>query len=69
VTARKGSKIFQTKKPRKKYNHQAPDQSEIRLLAQVRKGELCHCTLRAGGVSEAVAHKTSKKSKGRSDLV
>jgi mannose-6-phosphate isomerase-like protein (cupin superfamily) len=36
----------------------APDQSEIRLLAATERASTVHCTLPAGRVSLAVAHKT-----------
>jgi len=36
----------------------APDGSEIRLLAKVNAGGLCHCSLPVGKVSAAVKHKT-----------
>lgn len=36
----------------------APDGSEIRFLARTSRGWSVHCTLRPGGVSLAVAHRT-----------
>ncbi|MEN9222221.1 MAG: cupin domain-containing protein [Thermostichus sp. BF3_bins_97] len=36
----------------------APDQSEIRFLAQVQEGSMVHCRLPVGGVSLAVTHRT-----------
>lgn len=36
----------------------APDGSEIRVLAEGRRGSMCLCTLPAGGVSKAVVHQT-----------
>jgi mannose-6-phosphate isomerase-like protein (cupin superfamily) len=36
----------------------APDGSEVRPLLEVGRGGLSHCTLRPGGVSRAVRHKT-----------
>ncbi|MET0583175.1 MAG: cupin domain-containing protein [Pseudoxanthomonas sp.] len=36
----------------------APDGSEIRLLADMRGGGLCHCTLPPGAVSRPVSHGT-----------
>jgi len=36
----------------------APDQSEIRFLAQVQAGSMVHCRLPVGGVSLAVTHRT-----------
>lgn len=40
------------------YDTLAPDGSEIRLLAATNRGSMVHCTLQAGEVSVAVAHKT-----------
>jgi mannose-6-phosphate isomerase-like protein (cupin superfamily) len=40
------------------YDVLAPDGSEIRLLVQVGGGSLVHCTLRPGGVTRAVQHRT-----------
>ena len=40
------------------YDVLAPDGSEIRLLAQTRRGSMVHCTLPSGAVSVAVAHRT-----------
>jgi len=42
----------------KPYDYLAPDGSEIRLLAQVNGGGLCHCTLPAQRVSKAIKHRT-----------
>ena len=36
----------------------APDGSEIRLLPVLSGGSMVHCTLPAGGVSKAVAHRS-----------
>ena len=36
----------------------APDGSEIRLLAELARGGLCHCTLPPGATSLAVRHRT-----------
>src|SRR5689334_2636799 len=36
----------------------APDNSEIRLLAEMKGGSVCHCTLPPHGVSLAGVHKT-----------
>ena len=36
----------------------APDGSEIRLLVQVDRGSMVHCTLRPGQVSHAVRHRS-----------
>lgn len=40
------------------YDHLAPDGSEIRLLGQTAAGNMTHCTLPAGEISQAVAHRT-----------
>lgn len=40
------------------YDTLAPDGSEIRLLVRSRRGSMVHCTLDAGEVSLAVAHRT-----------
>ena len=39
-------------------DYAAPDGSEIRLLAGMAGGGVCHCTLPPGGVSLAVRHRT-----------
>ena len=39
-------------------DYYAPDGSEIRLLATMKRGGLAHCTLPPGGVSLAVRHQT-----------
>jgi mannose-6-phosphate isomerase-like protein (cupin superfamily) len=49
---------FDTTKLSIEPSYLAPDGSEIRLLPNVRGGGLSHCTLPAGGVSQAVKHKT-----------
>jgi mannose-6-phosphate isomerase-like protein (cupin superfamily) len=36
----------------------APDGSEIRLLPILKSGSSVHCTLPAGGISQAIRHKT-----------
>ena len=41
-----------------KYDHHAPDGSEIYLLAAGSKGGFCQCILPVGGVSQATSHKT-----------
>jgi mannose-6-phosphate isomerase-like protein (cupin superfamily) len=41
-----------------KPSYLAPDGSEIRSLAEVTAGGLCHCTLPAGQVAAAVSHRT-----------
>ena len=40
------------------YDTLAPDGSEIRLLAATDRGSMVHCTLPAGKISLAVAHRT-----------
>ena len=40
------------------YDTLAPDESEIRLLAATDRGSMVHCTLPAGKISLAVAHRT-----------
>jgi mannose-6-phosphate isomerase-like protein (cupin superfamily) len=40
------------------YDYLAPDGSEIRLLSKINGGGLAHCTLRPGGVSRAVTHRS-----------
>lgn len=40
------------------YDYLAPDGSEIRLLSEIPGGGLAHCTLRSGGVSRAVIHRS-----------
>jgi mannose-6-phosphate isomerase-like protein (cupin superfamily) len=42
---------------KEKYDHLAPDGSEIRLLVNSETGGLCHCTLLPGKVSQAVKHR------------
>lgn len=42
----------------KNYDYLAPDNSEIRLLSELKGGGLCHCTLPPGQTSKAVKHKT-----------
>lgn len=39
------------------YDTLAPDQSEIRLLAVMSHGSVCHCTLPPGATSLAVKHR------------
>lgn len=43
---------------REQYDYLAPDGSEIRLLVDMRRGGLCHCTLPGRSVSKATSHKT-----------
>ena len=52
------SPTFQTEHLAKEYEYLAPDGSQIRLLASVEGGSMCHCTLPPGEVSKAVAHRT-----------
>lgn len=40
------------------YDYLAPGGSEIRLLSVIRGGGLAHCTLRPGGLSRAVTHRS-----------
>jgi mannose-6-phosphate isomerase-like protein (cupin superfamily) len=51
-------KPFQTMRPAPAPDALAPDGSEIRLLPVLDGGSMVHCTLPAGGVSRAVAHRT-----------
>jgi mannose-6-phosphate isomerase-like protein (cupin superfamily) len=50
--------IFQTARLQEKLDYSAPDKSEIRLLPTMNGGGLCHCSLPAYKVSQAVKHKT-----------
>ncbi len=52
------SPTFQTKQLAEEHNYLAPDGSQIRLLAKVEGGSMCHCTLLPGEVSKATAHRT-----------
>jgi len=49
---------FESKKLQVKFNDQAPDGSEIRLLPSKKGGGLCHVTLPPGKTSQAVRHQT-----------
>ena len=49
---------FETKRLALQPDLLAPDTSEIRLLAKLSGGSLCHCTLTPGAASKAVKHKT-----------
>jgi mannose-6-phosphate isomerase-like protein (cupin superfamily) len=49
---------WQTARVRAGYDLLAPDTSEIRLLVQLDRGSLVHCTLRTGHVTQAVRHRT-----------
>lgn len=49
---------FDTKPLSAKLHESAPDGSEIRLLARMNGGGLCHCTLPPNATSSAVAHTT-----------
>ncbi|NGX64009.1 MAG: hypothetical protein KR126chlam6_01433 [Candidatus Anoxychlamydiales bacterium] len=42
----------------KEYDYLSPDGAEIRELLEMKGGNLVHCTLPAGGVSQAVKHQT-----------
>lgn len=48
---------MQTKNLATSYDCLAPDGSEIRLLAETKRGSSVHCTLPPGKVSLAVAHR------------
>ncbi len=48
---------FITAELKQDYDYLAPDGSEIRLLPSLPGGGLCHCTLPADRVSQAVYHK------------
>ena len=52
------SPTFQTEYLADEHEYLAPDGSQIRLLARVRGGSMCHCTLPPGEVSKAIAHRT-----------
>ncbi len=49
---------IQTKRVPAEMDVRAPDTSEIRLLANMKGGSTCHCTLPPQGVSLAGVHKT-----------
>ncbi|TMB87178.1 MAG: cupin domain-containing protein [Chloroflexi bacterium] len=49
---------FETKQLPVNQDYAAPDGSEIRLLLEVSRGGVCHCTLASGRTSRAVAHRT-----------
>ena len=49
---------FETMRVGARHDLLAPDRSEIRLLPRLERGSMVHCTLPAGGVSLAVAHRT-----------
>ncbi len=50
--------MYATKRISPRYDHLAPDRSHIRELLSLARGSVAHVTLPAGGVSQAVAHKT-----------
>jgi mannose-6-phosphate isomerase-like protein (cupin superfamily) len=50
--------MYATKRASSQYDQLAPDRSQIRALLSVTRGSVVHVTLPAGGVSQAVAHKT-----------
>jgi mannose-6-phosphate isomerase-like protein (cupin superfamily) len=49
--------VFETARVAPDYDVLAPDGSEIRLLVQVSRGSMVHCTLRPGQVTRAVRHR------------
>jgi mannose-6-phosphate isomerase-like protein (cupin superfamily) len=49
---------WQTARLKSNYDLLAPDGSEIRLLTQVERGSLVHCTLQPGQVTQAVRHRS-----------
>lgn len=49
---------METKRLPEPYDTIAPDGSEIRLLPATARASMVHCTLPAGGVSQAVAHRS-----------
>lgn len=49
---------FETKELPIKLDNIAPDGSEIRLLPEISKGGMCHCTLPPKKTSIAIKHKT-----------
>ncbi|MEZ5427096.1 MAG: cupin domain-containing protein [Pyrinomonadaceae bacterium] len=49
---------FESVQLKTKYDYLAPDKSEIYLLAEGSKGNLCQCILPVGATSLPVAHKT-----------
>jgi mannose-6-phosphate isomerase-like protein (cupin superfamily) len=50
--------MYATKRVSSQFDHLAPDRSEIRELLSLARGSVVQVTLPAGGVSQAVAHKT-----------
>ena len=52
------SPTFQTEHLADEYHNLAPDGSQIRLLASVKGGSMCHCALLPGEVSKATAHRS-----------
>lgn len=50
--------LGETKDLGESVDYLAPDGSEIRLLPSLPHGGLAHCTLRPGGVSKAVRHRS-----------
>ena len=49
---------FETIELTQDYQRLAPDCSEIRFLPEMNGGGLAHCTLRAGGISKPIYHRT-----------
>jgi mannose-6-phosphate isomerase-like protein (cupin superfamily) len=50
--------VWETRQVGTAYDALAPDGSQIRLLVQVDRGSLVHCTLPPGEVTQAVRHRT-----------
>jgi mannose-6-phosphate isomerase-like protein (cupin superfamily) len=50
--------MYGTKQVSPRFDHLAPDHSQIRELLSLARGSVVHVTLPVGGVSQAVAHKT-----------
>ena len=51
-------RMFETRHLPERYDDIAPDGSEIRLLAGMTSGGMCHCTLPVGRTSRPVYHRT-----------
>lgn len=49
---------MQTKQLPENYDYLSPDNSEIRILLEMKGGGLCHCTLPPEWVSIAIRHKS-----------
>ncbi len=50
--------LLETAQVQERIDDYAPDGSEIRLLVKCRSGSMVHCTLPAGSISKAVAHRS-----------